>query len=295
MGSDRARDARSRAAQRLNRLAEQWRPGPGPDHADPAPTIDPWQALFRDDEPPISSPPSPVDPLASGRTRLVGWSPSAVRGVAVIAAITVAVAAWWLWSGRPREAVAAPVVAATGTPVTGVDAAAVGADEARPSPAAPGAASTESATGGAPSPGADVVVVHVVGQVKRPGLVRLPRGSRVADAVEAAGGVTKNHAADSVNLARVLVDGEQVIVGFAAQAVAGALGIAAGPTTAALVNLNTADATTFENLPGVGPVLAERIVQWRTTNGPFRSVDELNEVSGIGDSIMGQIRPLVTV
>jgi competence protein ComEA len=138
------------------------------------------------------------------------------------------------------------------------------------------------------------VVVHVVGQVKSPGLVTLPVGSRVDDALAAAGGVTRSRAADSVNLARVLVDGEQVVVGFAAQAVAGVLGIAP-VRSGGLVNLNSADAAAFEGLPGVGPVLAERIVQWRVTNGPFRSVDELGEVSGIGDSIMAQLRTLVSV
>jgi competence protein ComEA len=76
--------------------------------------------------------------------------------------------------------------------------------------------------------------------------------------------------------------------------VAGALGLA--PSQAAtLVNLNSADAAAFEQLPGVGPVLADRIVQWRTSNGPFRSIDELGEVSGIGDAIMGQLRSMVTV
>lgn len=200
------------------------------------------------------------------------WNRNAIRALAVIITAAIAVAAWWAWSGRPRELVVAPSVIATGVPIVGI------AGSASP------VASTPS-----------TVVVHVVGQVRHPGIVTLPQGSRIADAVLAAGGVNKKGADDSVNLARILVDGEQVIVGFGAQAVAGVLGIASAPAPGALMNLNTADASAFEELPGVGPVLADRIVQWRTTNGPFRSVDELSEVSGIGDAIMGQIRPMVTV
>jgi competence protein ComEA len=197
------------------------------------------------------------------------------------------IAGWWWWSGRPREAIAAPTVLTAGAPLSGLapTAGAVGADP--PSPADAGEAPVA-------APAVASVVVHVVGQVRHPGVVTLPAGSRVGDAVTAVGGVSKKGADDSVNLARVLVDGEQVIVGFGAQVVAGALGLA--PSQAAtLVNLNSADAAAFEQLPGVGPVLADRIVQWRTSNGPFRSIDELGEVSGIGDAIMGQLRSMVTV
>jgi competence protein ComEA len=204
------------------------------------------------------------------------WNRGAIRALAAVIALTIAVAGWWAWSGRPRQLVLAPSVLATGAPVSSAS----GPPASLPSPAATARAS---------------VVVHVVGQVRHPGIVTLLSGSRIGDAVEAAGGVTKKGADDSVNLARVLVDGEQVIVGFGAQAVAGALGIASAPAGGGLLNLNTADGAGFEQLPGVGPVLAERIVQWRTANGPFRSIDELSEVSGIGDAIMGQIRSLVTV
>ena len=133
----------------------------------------------------------------------------------------------------------------------------------------------------------------------RPGLVRLPSGSRVADAIEAAGGVRRPRAADSVNLARVLVDGEQIVVSDSPAAAApassggGPTGGAAG--TPLVVDLNTASVDVLDSLPGVGPVLAARIIAWRTANGPFRSVDELGEVSGIGEAILGQVRPLVRV
>jgi competence protein ComEA len=207
-----------------------------------------------------------------------------VRGLAVLVGVTVLLAGWWWWSGRPRPAVAAPRVVATGMSVPGASASTAGPPS---DPSSAPRAATAVTT-------ARVVIVHVVGQVRHPGLVTLPVGSRVDDAVKAAGGVSRPHAADSVNLARVLVDGEQVVVGFAAQAVAGVLGI--GPAkSAGPLNLNSADETALDGLPGVGPVLAQRIVQWRVANGPFRSVDELGEVSGIGDAIMAQLRPLVTV
>jgi competence protein ComEA len=101
--------------------------------------------------------------------------------------------------------------------------------------------------------------------------------------VEAAGGVTKKSAADSVNLARELIDGEQILVG------------ASGSSAQAGISINSASATQLEELPGIGPVLAERIVSHRTSNGPFTSIDQLGNVSGIGDSVLEQIRPIATL
>lgn len=150
------------------------------------------------------------------------------------------------------------------------------------------------------------VVVHVVGQVARPGLVRLTGGSRVADAVQAAGGATKAADLGAVNLARAVVDGEQVIVprpGEQVQAVPGSgpvdggagSGTGGGAVAGAPINLNTATLDGLDSLPGVGPVLAQRILDWRAEHGRFSSVDELREVSGIGDKLMGQLRTKVTV
>jgi competence protein ComEA len=250
------------------------------------------------DAPPFADP--RIEPRTAGEedvspTRLATgpWNRSATRGLVVLVAVAVACSGWWWWAARPRPAIAAPTVVATGVSLSGATGSAR-QDSSGPDPAA---STIGSVAGEAPTVTGDrqrTVVVHVVGQVKSPGLVTLPVGSRVDDALAAAGGVTRSRAADSVNLARVLVDGEQVVVGFAAQAVAGVLGIAP-VRSGGLVNLNSADAAAFEGLPGVGPVLAERIVQWRVTNGPFRSVDELGEVSGIGDSIMAQLRTLVSV
>ncbi|QGN59426.1 ComEA family DNA-binding protein [Nostocoides sp. HKS02] len=167
------------------------------------------------------------------------------------------------------------------------------------------ASATGSGGGGPPTA---TVTVHVVGQVARPGLLRLPAGSRVADAVARAGGASRGADLAAINLARLLVDGEQLRVPKPGEVVAtgGVAGAAGGPGTgvgtgagaggaSALVNLNTASTTQLEDLPGVGPVLAQRIVDWRTEHGRFASVDELGEVSGIGEKIFAQLRPKVTV
>ena len=126
------------------------------------------------------------------------------------------------------------------------------------------------------------VVVDVVGAVRSPGVVRLPAGSRVLDAVTAAGGV-RSGATPGVNLARVLVDGEQIVVGQAQRANDGK------------VDLNRATAGEFEALPGIGPVLAGRIVDYRERNGPFRKVSDLDAVSGVGAALLAQLTDLVAV
>ena len=134
------------------------------------------------------------------------------------------------------------------------------------------------------------VVVHVVGEVAEPGLVRLPEGSRVADAIDSAGGASAEADLGAVNLARVLVDGEQVVVPRPGDA--SSEGTASG---SALLDLNTADAAALDALPGVGPVLAQRIVDWRTEHGAFTVVDELAEVTGIGPAVLTGVRDLVRV
>lgn len=168
---------------------------------------------------------------------------------------SLAVGAWWWWTGRPREVIPAPTVLTSGIALPGA-----------PAPSGP-----------APAQGS--VVVHVIGKVLHPGLVHLPPGSRVADAVAAAGGVTDAQADSTVNLARLLIDGEQVAVGVSAPGASG--------TTA--VSLSTATPDQLDSLPGIGPVLAARIVSWRTSHGPFHSVDQLADVPGIGPSLLSQL------
>ena len=158
-------------------------------------------------------------------------------------------------------------------------------------------------SGGAPaSPGAAVleIQVHVVGQVKRPGVVRLRPGARVADAIDAAGGVTAKADLSSVNLARPVLDGEQVVVSRPGEATRGpgspgAPAGSASPATPPKVSLNTADGPALDTLPGVGPVLAQRILDWRAQNGRFASIDQLGEVSGIGEKLLATLSPLVTL
>lgn len=146
-----------------------------------------------------------------------------------------------------------------------------------------------------PAPGGGVVV-HVVGQVASPGLITLASGARVADAVEAAGGALDGADLSGVNLARIVVDGEQIVIPLPGEAIAPPPGaVVPGGAGGGLVDLNSADAATLDGLPGIGPVLAERIVAWRTENGPFSSVDQLGEVSGIGPAVLDKVRDLVRV
>lgn len=129
------------------------------------------------------------------------------------------------------------------------------------------------------------VVVHVVGAVNAPGVVRLPAGSRVLDAVSAAGGATSSADLSAVNLARTLVDGEQIAVPVPGEAPA------PGDVGRGLVDLNTATEAELDALPGVGPVLAGRIVAAR----PFSAVDELDDISGVGPAVLARLRDLVRV
>ncbi len=141
---------------------------------------------------------------------------------------------------------------------------------------------------------AEVVVLHVHGAVGEPGIVELPLGSRVVDAIAAARGPTDDADLGAVNLARVVTDGEQLYVPRVGE-VPPPTATGSGPDGAGRVNINTADAAALETLAGVGPALAARIIAWREQNGPFRSVDELTAVSGIGPKTLDGMRDQVTV
>lgn len=205
-----------------------------------------------------------------------------VLALAVLLVVAAGFAVQHFWSGR-TETVRAPEVVEAAPP--------------HPEPAAepvPSAAPT-----GVPGAGTEIVV-DVSGKVREPGIHRLPAGSRVVDALEAAGGVRPGTDVDGLNRARFLVDGEQVVVGGPAPVApapghgpgsgggAPAGGVPAGP-----VSLNTATVEQLETLPGVGPVLAQHIVDYRTRHGGFRSVDELREVKGIGERRFADLRDLV--
>jgi competence protein ComEA len=139
-----------------------------------------------------------------------------------------------------------------------------------------------------------LLVVHVVGAVRRPGLYRLPEEARVADAVARAGGTTRRADVAAVNLAAPLADGAQVLV--PARPVPGAAAAASRGSSAASTRVSLATATVeqLDELPGIGPVTAEKIVDWRTAHGPFRSVDDLDAVPGIGPTRVEQLREHVT-
>lgn len=196
-----------------------------------------------------------------------GLEPRPLAAMAVVLVAAVVFAAQHYWSGRP-ETVRAPELLQQGA--------------ATPGPRPPSSADPVSGRR---------VVVDVSGKVRRPGVLRLPAGSRVADALRAAGGATPGADMTGLNRARVLMDGEQVVVGVPATPMTGSGQAGAQPTGP--LSLNAATAEQLDSLPGVGPVLAQHIVDYRTQHGGFRSVDELHEVDGIGDRRFADLQTLV--
>ena len=242
-----------------------------------------------------TEPRAAISPLTE---RLPALGMPQIAVVAVAVALGLAVTTWWVLRDRaePLEPVSAepvtPFVAATGAGAgTGTGA---------------GAGSAAGPTAGVePSPSAATVTVDVAGKVRRPGIVVLAAGARVTDALAAAGGARKGVDLTPLNLARVLVDGEQIVVGSPQAGARGSgsgsgaeTGSGAGGTGAAggpLVNLNTAGQAELESLPQVGPVTAQAIIAWRDARGGFTRVEELLEVDGIGEKTLEQITPHVTV
>jgi len=192
---------------------------------------------------------------------------------------------------------AAVVVLRSGVGADPIPTAALSPGRPLASPAAsPGA---QPVAGAAASPTAGgYVVVDVAGRVRRPGVIQLPVGSRVIDALRKAGGARPKVDLSTLNLARPLADGEQILVGrpaVSAGGVAGAASAASPATAGALVNLNSATQEQLETLPGVGPVTAQKILDWRGAHGRFSSVDELMEVSGIGEKTLARLAPYLTL
>jgi competence protein ComEA len=143
------------------------------------------------------------------------------------------------------------------------------------------------------------IVVQVIGEVHEPGLVTLPDGARVADAIEAAGGLISRRSGGGLNVARKLVDGEQIVVSHSMPTLTPmtlpSSATSAGPVGGSSVDLNSADVTALDALPGVGPVMAGRIIAWRAQHGRFTTIDQLREVSGIGQRTFERLRPYVHV
>ena len=204
-----------------------------------------------------------------------------VAALGVLALVAVVFAVHHFWSGRPQP-VGLPRAVRSERPLV---------PARSPGPAA------------VPDASPARIVVDVTGKVREPGVHTLPAGSRVADALKAAGGALPGTDTSALNLARVLGDGEQVVVGAPrmAQGPAGAPGGApgqAGPAGAAgagtvPLSLSTATAEQLDTLPGVGPVLARHIIDYRTRHGGFTSVDQLREVKGIGERRFNELKPLV--
>lgn len=233
--------------------------------------------------------------------------------VALAVAVGCAFVLRVLWAERSVGPAVAPggtgSVVVGGTPVgaaAGSSALGPTSDDIRATDRFAVSASAQPSSSGLPSAGpAGEVVVDVVGRVARPGLVRLRQGARVADAITSAGGASRGADLGALNLARLLVDGEQVRVPKVGDASVAATGSApggsspgpgaAGTADAPAVSLNSADLASLDSLPGVGPVLAQRILDWRAAHGRFTSIDELGEVSGIGDKLMARLRPRVTL
>ncbi len=262
-------------------------------------------ALF-DRPPPVGEPavadpaPQPAPAHPDGPTRRASWRTAVIerlpvwvqlrcgmelRTVAALAgvlALAAVFAVHHFWAVRPRTVQPPPVARAVTSPVGQVT-----GGSAMPT-ARPSAAAAE-------------VVVDVAGKVRAPGVRRLPAGSRVTDALKAAGGPLPGTDTSGLNLARPLTDGEQVVVGQpvppaeAAGARSGGAAQAAGTAggTGGPLSLNTATAEQLDALPGVGPVLARRIVEYRTEHGGFTSVSQLRQVTGVGERRFQELQPLV--
>ena len=220
-----------------------------------------------------------------GRVQL---GPSQVAVVAVLVACGLAFTCWWVVRGDPERPVAVtPAVSAPGDllaqPVEVPDGA----------PAAPAISPPQ-----APDADGATVTVDVAGRVRHPGIVVLGPGSRVVDALRKAGGARPGVDLTALNLARPLLDGEQIVVGTPGAAVP-LPGASPPPVTGAvptaLVDLNLASQVELETLPDVGPVTATAIIAWRDEHGGFTAVTELLEVDGIGDVTLAKLTPLVTV
>jgi competence protein ComEA len=215
--------------------------------------------------------PVPGRHAARGRLTL-GAAQLAVVAILVLAAL--AGTAWWVLSGDRPEVVAPAAPRPAGDLVS---------VSRGPSPS------------GSPSGGGGSVTVDVAGKVRRPGIAVLDAGSRVVDALEAAGGARDGVDVTGLNLARVLVDGEQILVGLAEPTGVAATVTGGTSPVSTLVNLNTADQVALESLPDVGPVTAQSILAWRTEHGAFTAVDQLLDVDGIGEVTLAKLTPYVTL
>ena len=240
---------------------------------------------------PPGEPPGSSEGTAAGHLR-----PDAAKGprrrltsrhLAVVAALTliaVVVSVGWMLRAK-----AVPIAVAAGL------------STATPAESVTGASAAASPTP-TPSREAATILVHVIGAVASPGLVKLPQGARVADAIAAAGGLRGDADPAELNLASLVSDGSQVVIGTTSaprgelrEGSTAAVGVGTVAAAGAVVDLNTATLAQLDTIPGVGPVTAQAILDYRTKRGRFTKVEELQEVDGIGAKTYAQIAPHVRV
>ena len=288
-----------------------WVPEVEPPGADTSWLDDPWvsEAVTQGEQPPESGSVAPVGrhrrgprvvtvptPFRGARVT-VSWR--AVLAFAVV--VLVAGAVFAVRVARAQDAAVPQVVVGGGLVGRTAPATAFTSGAAGGSSTGAGGSSALAAGSSASVSARRSLVIDVVGQVVHPGVVSVPDGSRVADVLTAAGGALPGADVQRLNLARLVGDGEQLLVPRPGETLTPPLvpsggGVAApGTTSLAVVDLNTATLADLDSLPGVGPVLAQRILDWRGEHGRFSSVDELGEVSGIGDKLLAQIRARVRV
>lgn len=192
---------------------------------------------------------------------LITPPPQAVNPILKIVIVAVLATVGLVWLNRPSP-VSVPEVESPGIPIAASSGASVS------------------------SQGIDQIVVDIKGDVLSPGLVTLPAGARVADAIASAGGVTPSADVTGINLAERLSDGQMIFIGNAQS-----MELSSDPR----INLNLASESDLDSLPGVGPVMAGRIIAWRESNQRFHSIEELQEVPGIGPKVFANIKPLVRI
>ena len=201
------------------------------------------------------------------RERLAALSRGELIGLVALLAVTLGGAGLWYVRSLPR-----PVEVST----------------------APSGGTASAPASASPSPEV-IVLVDVAGWVRHPGVYEFSEGARVIDAIDAAGGPRPGALLQALNLAAPLADGTQILVPREGEEGVAPAPVTGGAVAGGLINVNTATATDLEELPGVGEVIAQAILDYRTENGPFTSVDQLLDVSGIGDATLENIRDLVTV
>jgi len=212
--------------------------------------------------PPGVPPGAPPEKLRDTLSRAIAFGREHLAVLVVALAVGLVFAITTFMRARPADVPLAPVVTAS-----------VAAETPTPAP---------------------LIKVHVLGAVAAPGVVTLPQGARVEDAIAAAGGLTADADPAQLNLAAVLADGSQIVIGTTARPQGDVNGDSA-PGAGALINLNTASEAELESLPGVGPVTAGKILAWRAQHGRFSSIDELQEIDGIGPKTFAQLAPHVCV